>query len=149
MLKFKKDSIFTRENKDEFSIGESLSGGVLAVWGSPGSGKTTVAVKLAKYLADHKKNVILVLCDMTAPMIPCICSSSSLEYQKATNRAFGSLGSILSATHVTDQIVKDNMITHKKMAYRRCIRQHKLQASIFRGSGRTVSCWGPACRYEF
>jgi MinD superfamily P-loop ATPase len=117
MLQFKKDSIFTRNNKDKSEVDEALSGGVLAVWGSPNSGKTTVAAKVAKYLADHKKNVVLVLCDMTAPMLPCICSSSSLECQKDSNRPFGSLGSILSATHVTDQIVKNNIITHKKMAY--------------------------------
>lgn len=117
MLQFKKDSVFTRNNKDKSKVDESLPGGVLAVWGSPSSGKTTVAVKLAKYLAEHKKNVILVLCDMTAPMLPCICFSSSLECLKDSNRPFGSLGSILSATHVTDHIVKNNIITHKKMAY--------------------------------
>ena len=37
---------------------------MLAVWGSPGSGKTTVSVRLAKYLADHKRDVALLLCDM-------------------------------------------------------------------------------------
>lgn len=110
MLHFKKDTIFTHNTKEKDGKGDSLQGGVLAVWGSPGAGKTTVAVKLAKYLADNKKNVVLVLCDTTAPMLPCICPSSSLECQK-------SLGSILSATHVTEQIVKNNMITHKKMEY--------------------------------
>lgn len=40
---------------------------VLAVWGSPSSGKTTMSVKLARYIASQKKNVILVLADMTAP----------------------------------------------------------------------------------
>ncbi|MGB4659894.1 MAG: ParA family protein [Mobilitalea sp.] len=117
MHHFKKDSIFTRNNKVKGQAVESLQGGVLAVWGSPGSGKTTVAVKLAKYLADQKRNVILVLCDMTAPMLPCICPPSALECKKDSNRPFGSLGSILAATHVTDQIVKENMITHKKMAH--------------------------------
>ena len=117
MLQFKKASIFTRKYEEELSIEEVPKGGVLAVWGSPSSGKTTVAVKLAKYLADHKKNVILVLCDMTAPMLPCICSTSSLECQKGSNRPYGSLGSILSSAHVTEQIIKDNMITHKKMAH--------------------------------
>ncbi|HHX56239.1 MAG TPA: ParA family protein, partial [Clostridiales bacterium] len=117
MLQFKKASIFTRKYEEELSVEEVPKGGVLAVWGSPSSGKTTVAVKLAKYLADHKKNVILLLCDMTAPMLPCICSTSSLEHQKGSNRPYGSLGSILSSAHVTEQIIKDNMITHKKMAY--------------------------------
>jgi KaiC/GvpD/RAD55 family RecA-like ATPase len=34
--------------------------GILAVWGSPGSGKTITAVKIAKHLADRKKNVVLL-----------------------------------------------------------------------------------------
>lgn len=110
MINFKKNSIFSRDAKEESVKEEILHGGVLAVWGSPGSGKTTTAVKLAKYLADRKKNVILVICDMTAPMLPCICPPSDLECEK-------SLGSILSATHVTEPLVKYNMITHKKMAY--------------------------------
>ncbi len=109
MLNFKKKGIFKRkagEREEE----EILHGGVLAVWGSPGSGKTTVAVKLAKYLADRKKNVILLLCDMTAPMLPCICPPVDLEHEK-------SLGSILAAAHVTEALIKHNMITHKKLSY--------------------------------
>ncbi|PKM68772.1 MAG: AAA family ATPase [Firmicutes bacterium HGW-Firmicutes-2] len=106
MISFKKDTIFNRESPKHES--DPMHGGVLAVWGSPGSGKTTVAVKLAKYLADKKKNVVLVLCDMTAPMLPCICPPTDLEIEK-------SLGSILSATHVTEALVKYNMVTHKKM----------------------------------
>ena len=109
-MNFMKNSIFSREQKAEPMKEDVLYGGVLAVWGSPGSGKSTVAVKLAKYLADKKKNVVLVLCDMTAPMLPCICPPSDLECQK-------SLGSILSATHVIEPLVKYNMITHKKMSY--------------------------------
>lgn len=110
MISFKKNTIFSRETAAKNAEDEMLHGGVLAVWGSPGSGKTTVAVKLAKYLADKKKNVVLVLCDMTAPMLPCICPTSELECER-------SLGSILSATHVTEPLVKYNMITHKRMAY--------------------------------
>jgi Mrp family chromosome partitioning ATPase len=98
MISFKKNTIFSREPAEK-KEDEILHGGVLAVWGSPGSGKTTAAVKLAKYLADKKKNVVLVLCDMTAPMLPCICSPSELECEK-------SLGSILSATHVTEPLVQ-------------------------------------------
>lgn len=109
-MNFMKNSIFSREQKSEPIKEEVLHGGVLAVWGSPGSGKSTVAVKIAKHLADKKKNVVLVLCDMTAPMLPCICPPSDLECEK-------SLGSILSATHVTEPLVKYNMITHKKMSY--------------------------------
>ncbi len=110
MINFKKNTIFSRKNKEEMVKEEVLHGGVLAVWGSPGSGKTTAAVKLAKYLADKKKNAVLVLCDMTAPMLPCICPPSDLECER-------SLGSILSAAHVTETLVKYNMVTHKKIPY--------------------------------
>ncbi|MHB8061462.1 MAG: nucleotide-binding protein [Ruminiclostridium sp.] len=117
MINFKKNTIFSRDVKEKTVKEDILHGGVLAVWGSPGTGKTTVAVKLAKYLADKKKNVVLVLCDMTAPMLPCICPPSDLECEKISKRPYGSLGSILSAAHVTELLVKYNMITHKKMSY--------------------------------
>ena len=82
-MNFKKNGIFGRredggQREAEYD-GYSAPSQVLAVWGSPGSGKTTVAVKLAKYLAGKKKNVILLLCDMTAPMLPCICPPGELE----------------------------------------------------------------------
>ncbi len=117
MINFKKNTIFSRSIEEKTVKEDILHGGVLAVWGSPGSGKTTAAVKLAKYLADKKKNVVLVLCDMTAPMLPCICPPSDLECDKISKRPYGSLGSILSAAHVTEPLVKYNMITHKKMSY--------------------------------
>ena len=69
MLNFKRNSIFQRGGSHEEEP-DTDTGGVLAVWGSPGSGKTTAAVKLAKYLADHKKNVSLLHADTTAPIIP-------------------------------------------------------------------------------
>jgi MinD superfamily P-loop ATPase len=117
MVQFKKNSIFTCNGKDGAEREDILKGGILAVWGSPGSGKTTIAVKIAKHLADKKKNVVLVLCDMAAPMLPCICPTSSLEVAKNQEMPYGSLGSILSAPHVTEQIIKYNMITLKKIPY--------------------------------
>lgn len=83
---------------------------VLAVWGSPGSGKTAVSARLAKYLADHRRNVLLLFCDMTAPMLPCICPPSELEGEY-------SLGSILAATHITPNLIRHNCITHKRMSH--------------------------------
>src|SRR5690554_2194337 len=111
MLNFIKGSIFSRNTGVEAQAAESEKDvQVLAVWGSPSSGKTTVSVKLAKHLADNKRNVVLLLCDMTAPMLPCICPPSDLEWER-------SLGSILAATHVTDTLIKQNCITHKKISY--------------------------------
>lgn len=48
---------------------------MLAIMGSPGSGKTTVAVKLAQCLAARKKNVIVVLCEPFTPVIPTLVSA--------------------------------------------------------------------------
>ena len=42
------------------------SGGLLAVWGSPGSGKTAAAVKIAVCLAKRDRQVILLLCGRAA-----------------------------------------------------------------------------------
>lgn len=107
MLNFKKGSIFDRSAKPEGEWEQEPRAQVLAVWGSPGSGKTTAAVKLAKYLAGKKRNVVLVTCDMTAPMLPCICPPGDLECEH-------SLGSILAAAQVTESLVRHNLITHKR-----------------------------------
>ncbi len=111
MLNFQKNSIFTRRAGEENMPKElEIQGGVLAVWGSPGSGKTTVAVKLAKYLADQKHNTVLVLCDMTAPMMSCICPPSELDSEH-------SLGSILAAAHISESLIKYNMVTLKRNSF--------------------------------
>ncbi len=109
-MNFKKKGIFSRSVRSEEPAAEEvLQGGILAVWGSPGSGKTVTAVKIAKYLADKKKNVVLLLCDMTAPMLPCICPPSEIESEH-------SLGSVLAATHVTEPLIKYNLVTLKRTA---------------------------------
>ena len=73
-MNFKKAGIFRRSSEgSEQPEVQNDSGGMLAVWGSPGSGKTVTAVKIAKMLSARKKNVILLLCDMTAPTLVDIC----------------------------------------------------------------------------
>ncbi|MFT4104827.1 MAG: ParA family protein [Lacrimispora sp.] len=111
MLNFKKNSIFFKHKTgaEEYQDQE-IQGGMLAVWGSPGSGKTVTAVKLAKYLADKKHNVVLLLCDMTAPMMPCICPPSELQSEH-------SLGSILAAAHVSELLIKHNLVTLKRHSH--------------------------------
>lgn len=110
MLNFMKGSIFSRKQLESMQEEPEQDVQVLAVWGSPGSGKTTVSVRLARYLADHKHNVVLLLCDMTTPMLPCICPTAELECER-------SLGSILAATHINDTLIKQNCVTHKKLSY--------------------------------
>ena len=53
-MNFKQNSLFTRNTGFDEEQAD-VQGGVLAVWGSPSSGKTTVSVKLADYLARKKK----------------------------------------------------------------------------------------------
>lgn len=110
MLNFKKGGIFSRNHTAAIPEEPDSGAQVLAIWGSPGSGKTTVAVKLAKYLADRKKDVVLLLADSTTPMIPCICPPGELEGDH-------SLGSILVANAITETLVKHNCNTHKRMGH--------------------------------
>ena len=110
-MNFLKNSIFSRGNRDNSSDREPENENqMLAVWGSPGSGKTTVAVKLAARLAMQKRDVALLLCDMNTPMLPCICPPGDLEEEH-------SLGSILAAAHVGESLVRHHCITHKRHSH--------------------------------
>lgn len=110
-MNFLKRSIFSRESGDRFSEEEPESENqILAVWGSPGSGKTTVAVKLAAKLAAQRRDVALLLCDMNTPMLPCICPPGDIEEEH-------SLGSILAASHVAETLVRHNCMTHKRLKH--------------------------------
>ena len=69
-----------------------------------------MSVKIARYIAAQKKNVILVLADMSAPPLPYICPASDLEAEV-------SLGTILASAEVTGSIIKQNAILHKRNEY--------------------------------
>ena len=110
-MNFLKGSLFRRNTElEEPEPMEESGGGILAVWGSPGCGKTVTAVKIAKHLATQKKNTVLLLCDMTAPMMPCICPPSELEVDK-------SLGSIFAAQHISVNLIKHNLTTLKRLPH--------------------------------
>lgn len=66
---------------------------ILTIIGSPGSGKTTTAVKLARTLAARRKNVIVVLCDPFTPSIPALLPAGIAHNI--------SLGYLLTAPSVT------------------------------------------------
>ena len=55
-MNFMKNSLFQRNLEQEREEEMPEEGGVLAVWGSPSSGKTVVSVKLAEHLAKKKRN---------------------------------------------------------------------------------------------
>ena len=77
---------------------------------SPSSGKTVVSVKLAEHLAKKKRNVILILADMVTPPLPYLCAPSDIEQER-------SLGSILAASHVTENLIKKNCMFYRKNDY--------------------------------
>ena len=104
-MNFRKASIFQRDTEKPEE--QNDSGGMLAVWGSPGSGKTVTAAKIAKILSARKKNVILLLCDMAAPMLPCICPADALESN-------GSLAGVLAAARISENLIKHNLVTFKR-----------------------------------
>ena len=59
MLNFKKAGIFSRGSGQEDACEqEDQSGGVLAVWGSPGSGKTTLALRLKSLFGEDEVRLI-------------------------------------------------------------------------------------------
>ena len=56
-MNFMKNSLFQRNLEQEREEEMPEEGGVLAVWGSPSSGKTVVSVKLAEHLAKKKSHL--------------------------------------------------------------------------------------------
>ncbi len=90
----RREGIFSRSSV-------SGPGGLLAVWGSPGSGKTVTAVKIAVYLAERGRQVILLLCGSAAPELPCLCPAPEPR----------SLGSVLSAAHVTRNLLRNHLVS--------------------------------------
>lgn len=80
---------------------------ILAVWGSPSSGKTTVAAKIASYVSSKGHDTALLLCDMDAPPLPLLVPSQELETEK-------SLGCILAAAMISENLILQNCMTIKK-----------------------------------
>ena len=68
-------------------------GNMLAIVGSPGSGKTTLAVKLAADIAKKKKNVIVVCSDPFVPSVPFLLPMDTEQEV--------SLGALLTAPSLT------------------------------------------------
>ena len=78
MLNFKiKKRANQPESEEVHEVGKHQAQ-ILAVWGSPGCGKTTVSVKIAKHLAEKlKKNNSCCRYGFTDD--PCICPMDELE----------------------------------------------------------------------
>ena len=80
---------------------------IIAVWGSPNSGKTTLSVKLAEYIYRiYKASVIIVFADYNTPSLPVIfAGDGKFDIQ--------SVGNALSKTEITENEVLKNINTIK------------------------------------
>lgn len=83
---------------------------LIAVWGSPGSGKTSFASSLAYTISKDNHNVILVSTDDITPIVPVLLPIED----KIENL---SIGKILQATDITDELVHKNSVTIKENEY--------------------------------
>lgn len=110
MINLKKGKYFKRQFENEEIEETSLNTKMLAIWGSSSAGKSTLAIKIAKKLSSQNKNVCLIFCDMTAPMMPCIALENEFEFK-------ASIGSILSANNITDNLIKKNLTILKRSSY--------------------------------
>lgn len=66
---------------------------VLALWGSPNSGTTTLTVKIAKELEAMKRSVAIVSCDNETPMLPILMPNGKQNHL--------SLGDLLSRPRIS------------------------------------------------
>ena len=66
---------------------------IIAVWGSPGAGKTTLSIKIAKELQAKKHSVAIILCNDETPALPILIPNGKLERR--------SLGELLSQPHIS------------------------------------------------
>ena len=86
-----------------------MEGKIIAVWGSPHSGKTTFATKLATAIySSFESTVITLYTDLQTPMIPVL-----FPFDKPED--LGSVGYPLSRTDVEQSDIINNLVTIKEM----------------------------------
>lgn len=94
--------IFKSKNK-KISSNELSLNQIIAIWGSPGSGKTTLAIKMAELLSKQNLNTIIVYDDVVCPVIPAVVSNLKKQDNK-------SLGNVLFG-NVEQSTIKENLVT--------------------------------------
>jgi MinD-like ATPase involved in chromosome partitioning or flagellar assembly len=80
---------------------------IIAVWGSPNSGKTTFAVKLAMNIYEQYSSTVIILhADMEAPVLPIL-------FPNYKSDDLYSVGASLSKTDITQEEIIKSMVTVK------------------------------------
>lgn len=88
---------------------------LIASWGSSGAGKTTLAMALASVFAQRKKDVLVLSSEMRTPELPVLLPT--VTGLTGNN----SIGPILTATELTESVLKDRMIRHPKSNHIFCM----------------------------
>ena len=70
---------------------------IIAIWGNPNSGKTTLSIKIANELIKKNKSVILVMADPYAPAIHTVLPFTETKDQ--------SLGELLSSIQISQESI--------------------------------------------
>jgi len=79
---------------------------IIAVWGSPSSGKTVTAMKLARELETKKRNVIIIFSDLFCPVLSTVMPSVDIKSR--------TLGSLLSKPHIKQIDIMQTAIAYPK-----------------------------------
>lgn len=81
----------------------------ISVWGSPGSGKTTISLAVAWELVRLKQNVLIINTDNTVPNLPVY-----LPKIKSSGDGQFSIGSMLENSMQTQDVLKGKIHLHPK-----------------------------------
>jgi MinD-like ATPase involved in chromosome partitioning or flagellar assembly len=79
---------------------------IVAVWGSPSSGKTVTSMKLARELEVKKKNVMIIFADLFCPVLSTVMPSVDIKGR--------TLGSLLSKPHIKQIDIMQTAIPYPK-----------------------------------
>lgn len=107
---FFNDHLVENDKDKDKEVRVRNSNQIIAVWGSPGSGKTTISTKLALELSKEKLNVIVVYEDENCPAIPTLIADPKGKHNNK------SLGNVL-LNNSEQRIIKENLITLEKNKY--------------------------------
>lgn len=87
-----------------------VTGGIIAVWGSPGSGKSMFCCILSKALTREKKKAIIINADINIPMLPVWMPEQIIQ----TN---ASVGQVLSSVEIDTTVVASHVTVLKNYPY--------------------------------
>lgn len=86
-----------------------MKNNIIAVYGAPESGKTTLSLKIAKTLSNDKKNVAVIFCDTIAPPL-----ETSVKFKE---KSVGSIGNILEANEIDQNLILRNCMFAEQNQY--------------------------------